>query len=86
MELAAYKSDRRYDGTQGDDMNQPDRDQPINLEESSFHELKRVVIRVDDDTSPSTRTPELAPHTHAKTDSRELLRQPFGADAGETGA
>jgi hypothetical protein len=64
-------------------MELPDEDQPINLEESSFHELRRAVVRVDEDEedSSSTRTPEMPPQQHAKTDARELLQQPFGKDA-----
>ena len=57
-------------------VNQSD-DQPINLEESSSTELKRVVVS---DDSPSTRTPEMPRKPHARTNHRELLHQAFGPD------
>lgn len=64
-------------------MNSPDQkneDRPINLEESSSTELKRVVVTEDDVGSSSTVTPVWVPKPHAKTDRRELLGQPFDND------
>ena len=60
-----------------DHLNPPD-DRPINLEESSSAELKRVIVA--DDDSPSTRTPVMPPKPHAPSDHRELLRQSFGTE------
>ena len=59
-------------------MNKHEYDQPINLEESSSTELKRVVIRVDEaeDVLQKPAT-DLPAHPHAKADRRELLKQPF---------
>lgn len=53
-------------------------DRPINLEESSSTELKRVVV--SDDDSPSTRTPEMPRKPHPATDRRELLHQEFASE------
>ena len=53
-------------------------DRPINLEESSIIELKRVAVT--DEESPSTRPPVMPPKPHAPTDHRELLLQPFEAE------
>jgi hypothetical protein len=54
-------------------------DRPINLEESSSFELKRVVV-ADDDGSTSTLAPVWVPKPHPDTRCRELLGQPFGTD------
>jgi hypothetical protein len=54
-------------------------DRPINLEESSSFELKRVVVS-DDDGSSSTIAPVWVPKPHPDTRSRELLGQPFSTD------
>jgi len=58
---------------------QPSDDPPINLEESSSSELKREVV-AEEDASPSTVAPVWTPKPHAKTESRELLDQPFGRE------
>lgn len=58
---------------------EPGDDPPINLEESSSTELKRVVV-TEEDPSPSTVAPVWTPKPHAKTESRELLDQPFESD------
>lgn len=54
-------------------------DRPINLEESSSFELKRVVVN-DDDGSSSTMAPVWVPKRHPDTRCRELLGQPFSTD------
>lgn len=54
-------------------------DRPINLEESTSHELERVVVS-DDDGSSSTVAPVWVPRPRPETRRRELLVQPFGND------
>ena len=54
-------------------------DRPINLEESSSFELKRVVVS-EDDGSSSTVAPVWVPKPHPDTRRRELLGQPFSTD------
>lgn len=54
-------------------------DRPINLEESSSFELKRVVVS-DDDGSSSTIAPVWVPKPRPDTQRRELLGQPFSTD------